>query len=179
MTVYIIYAAVFYIASKYIDVKKLVPLLLVCLLLQVADLSELIGEKHEFYSTAYEDHISDFDDPIFLAVVDRYKHFVFSYDNMIRIMDAAYYAYKHDMTLNRFYYARDNHEQVDAAFEGYMEKAASGNPEADFIYMFDENNLPSYQNLPLHFYYLHGSRFGVKDPIDGLEELSLDDIGLE
>lgn len=171
VTLYIIFAGIFYIISKYLNVKVLIPLMLACIILQTADLSDVIKEKHDMFSQKYEEHVSDFDDPVFLAVVNRYKRFIFSYDNVIRIMDAAYYAYKHDMTLNRFYYARDNRAQVEEALEEYIEKAASGNPEADFIYMFDENNLSDYRYLPLHFYYLHGSIFGVRDPIEGLEEL--------
>ncbi|MBO6137459.1 MAG: hypothetical protein J6O71_02510 [Lachnospiraceae bacterium] len=176
VVVYIIFAGVFYLLSKYVDSRRLIPLLLICLLLQAADLSDIIRDKHSFFSESHEEHVSDFDDPVFLAVVDRYDRFIFSYDNVIRIMDAAYYAYKHGMTLNRFYYARDNHEQVETALNDYLEKAASGRPEADLIYMFDENNLPDYIHLPLHFYYLHGSIFGVVEPIDGLEEFCLEDL---
>ena len=171
VVVYIIFAGVFYILSKYVNYRSLIPLLLLCLLLQAADLSDVIRDKHSFFSESHEEHVSDFDDPLFLAVVDRYDRFIFSYDNVIRIMDAAYYAYKHGMTLNRFYYARDNHDQVESALVEYLKKAASGEPEADFIYMFDENNVIDYFDLPLHFYYLHGSIFGVKEPIPGLEEL--------
>ena len=171
VSVYIIFAGIFYILSKYVGYRALIPLFLICLLLQAADLSDTIRDKHSFFSESHEEHVSDFDDPVFQAVADRYKHFIFSYDNVIRIMDAAYYAYKHDMTLNRFYYARDNHAQVEASLNDYLKKAASGDPEADFIYMFDENNLEDNIHLPLHFYYLHGSIFGVKEPISGLEEL--------
>ena len=171
VVVYIVFAGVFYILSKYVNYRGLIPLLLICLLLQAADLSDTIKDKHNFFSESHEEHVSDFDDPVFLAVVDRYDRFIFSYDNVIRIMDAAYYAYKHGMTLNRFYYARDNRRQVETALEDYLKKAASGEPEADFIYMFDENNLKDYIQLPLHFYYLHGSIFGVTEPINGLEEL--------
>ena len=170
VVVYIVFAGIFHILSKYINSRSLIPLLLVCLLIQTADLSDTIRDKHKFFSETHEEHVSDFDDPVFLAVADRYDRFIFSYDNVIRIMDAAYYAYKHDMTLNRFYYARDNRQQVEAALDDYLQKAASGEPEADFIYMFDENNLADNFHLPLHFYYLHGSIFGVKEPINGLEE---------
>ncbi len=171
VVMYIFFAAAFYFISKYLNTRILIPLVLFCLVFQIIDLSGVIKGKHDWYSAEYEEHVSDFDDPVFLAVADRYDHFIFSYDNVIRIMDAAYYAYKHDMTLNRFYYARDNGDQINAALDEYIEKAASGNPEADCIYMFDEKNLADYYYLPLHYYYLHGSIFGVSEPIEGLEEL--------
>ncbi len=173
VVVYIVLAGVIYVLSGYLDRRALYPMVILCIVLQLVDLSGVIREKHDRYTAYCEEHVSDFDDPLFAAVSDRYYHFVFTFDNNIRIMDAAYYAYKHGMTLNRFYFARDNAAQTEEVLEEYMKKAASGEPEADFIYMFDENNLPEYSELPLHFYYLHGSRFGVKEPIPGLEELKL------
>ena len=57
------------------------------------------------------------------------------------IMDTAYYAYYHDMTLNNYYYARSYDTQIEKEIARYRDEIAKGMIREDVIYIFREQDL--------------------------------------
>ena len=89
------------------------------------------------------------------------------------VMTTAYYAYANNMTLNRYYYARDIDKQIEKNLEVYVEELHNQKPEENCIYLFDEGTVKDYKDSGLHFYEISRWIFGTKDSIEGLTELKL------
>ncbi len=170
--VYILMTGTFGILSRRGKESFTVPAVLLCLLIQLFDLSGVLGSKYTLFHSQFKEIPTDFDDPALMAVMDRYDHFIFTYDDLLFTMDTAYFAYQHDMTLNKFYYARNNDEDVKAELTRSMDAVSEGHPAGDVIYLFNEESMEKYRDTVLHFYLTDGKILGTAEAVPGLEEIN-------
>ena len=155
--------------AKYFKENIAVLIICFCAFLQIFDLSYAIADKKNSLVTEKKAH-SDLDSLEDSGHIKDYKHIVMTYDDNIDMNDLAYFAYKNNLTINRYYFARDINEEINENLEEYRKKLIQGQIPKDCIFVMKEKNLPDWSIFDLHFYYLDGSYIGVADPIDGLEE---------
>lgn len=168
----IIIASVAVISKKF--KKQTVSLLIsFCLLLQLVDLSTMISQKREIYSDGDKSYTSIWDTGEINQVIDHYDHFILMLNDNDLVMTTAYYAYANNMTLNRYYYARDIDKQIEKNLEVYVEGLLNQKPEENCIYLFDEETVKDYKDSGLHFYEISRWIFGTRDSIEGLTELKI------
>lgn len=78
--------------------------------------------------------------------------------------------WKNDRTVNNFYFARSIAELVK---EGRDNALASLSPENSFIFSSDE--MTDWKKYNLHYYAIDGIIVGYVDPIEGFDEINIDD----
>jgi hypothetical protein len=170
---YIIMIASIAVISKKFKKQTVSLFLTFCLILQLFDLSTMISEKRESYSDKDKSYTSIWDTEEINQVIGRYDHFVLMLNDNDLVMTTAYYAYANNMTLNRYYYARDIDKQIEKNLEIYVQQLHNQKPEENCIYLFDEATVKDYRDSGLHFYEISRWIFGTKDIIKGLKELKL------
>ena len=146
---------------------------LICAALQIYDVSEYAARQHERFSLDYEEDFCHLDTPELTDNIDRYSHIVMTYGNLLSEIDFAHFAMRYNLTMNRFYFARDIDGPVNEKIDSYINDLADGRAESDVIYIFSEEQLEEWtadKRFPLHFYELHGTIIGVSEPLEGLEE---------
>lgn len=116
-------------------------ILAVGLLLQLIDVSKMIWEKQNYFMKSEQSYESLWEEIDTEKDLEEYKHFVFMYLENDWIMDTAYYAYYHDMTLNHYYYARSYDTQIEKEIVRYRDEIAKGMIREDVIYIFREQDL--------------------------------------
>ncbi|MCR4907865.1 MAG: DUF6311 domain-containing protein [Lachnospiraceae bacterium] len=171
VSVYILITGAFAVLSRKGKEALVVPAVLICVLIQLFDISGAVGERFKFFHSEFREIPTDFDDPKLMAVMDRYRHFIFTYDDLLFTMDTAYFAYLNRMTLNKFYYARNNDEDVKAELTRSMDAVREGHPAKDVIYLFNEETFKEYKSSVLHFYLIDGKILGTAEAVPGLDEL--------
>ena len=119
----------------------LTVILAVGLLLQLIDVSKMIWEKQNYFMKSEQSYESLWEEIDTEKDLEEYKHFVFMYLENDWIMDTAYYAYYHDMTLNHYYYARSYDTQIEKEIVRYRDEIAKGMIREDVIYIFREQDL--------------------------------------
>lgn len=163
--------------KKSAAVKLFSVLLITCLALQAVDFSGWIMEKQEKYYGAQKTYRTVWDE---LALPDelwsRYDGFVNYEDDVSFNMGTAYFAMRHKMTVNSFYFARDIDEKINATRDEYTAGILSGNADRGKIYVLDRESYERFKDTGLYFYKTRKCVFGVKDKIEELEELKAEDL---
>lgn len=136
------------------------------LLLQFVDASKMIGEKQNYFMKTEQTYEPFWNQMEEVGSLSQYKHFVFMYPENDWMMDTAYYAYFHDMTLNHYYYARSYEKQIMNQIEQYYNELAQGMIRDDVIYIFRENDIsgnPIPEELQLTEFENHviGTKYGL------------------
>lgn len=142
-------------------------------ILQCVDLSPLMAEKHERFAKYYKPYVTDWD---VAEIPDTYRRFVSYEDDVTFLMELGYYASKHDMTLNRFYFARNIDETVSKYEDEISGELQRGEIREDTVYIFDLPHYEQFKESGLHFYPSQKCVFGTKEPISGREELTLENL---
>ncbi len=83
-------------------------------------------------------------------------------------MDYAYFAVRHGLTLNRFYFARNIDSLVEQELELERERIIKGDARGDCIYVMKKDNIAAWMCPELYYYDLRGSIICVRDPVPGL-----------
>lgn len=83
----------------------------------------------------------------------------------------ADWALDNGYSLNDFYFARDNTE----TFSEYVVQALTS-PENNQLFIFKENDFFTAKKYRLHYYEVDGVIAGLKEPLDGYQELLMDDM---
>ncbi|MBQ2454387.1 MAG: hypothetical protein II497_08055, partial [Lachnospiraceae bacterium] len=68
----------------------------------------------------------------------------------------SYYAYKHGMTTNDFYYARPIGDKVNGTREELMADMREGRYDDSLLYVLGEDTLPLYRDFDLNIYEVAG-----------------------
>jgi len=145
------------------------------LVLQVVDFSGWIKEKSDKYKDAQATYRTVWDE---ITLPDDYAHFVvFEKDNSFQ-MQTAYYAMRHGMDQNNFYFARDIDDYIQAGLAAYKSDISAGAAAEDTIYVFDRETYEEMKNNELHFYMTRKCIFGVKNEIAGMSEVTESDVEL-
>ena len=180
VAVYLIYAFAFWAVAKYgkelIGVKAAIAaayaLTLLCLLVQARDMRPYLSSFKAELSKEFKPNHCDLDDPVMTANIDHYSHIVMTYDDQIEDMDYAHYAYKHGLTMNRFYFARSVSHAVKAEVERVRSDAEKGQLPSDYIVLLNEENYYIWKDYPVNIYKLDGTWVAVKEPVPGLDTYS-------
>ena len=135
------------------------------LLLQLFDVSKMVFEKQNYFMKTEQTYESLWDE-MDAENIANYKHFVFMYLENDWIMDTAYYAYYHDMTLNNYYYARSYDTQIEKEIARYRDEIAKGMIREDVIYIFREQDLqelsvPKELQLTEFDGHIIGTKYGI------------------
>ena len=149
-------------------------ILLICVI-QIFDLSEMIIHKREVYalndetySNIWEKYVGD--------KIDGYERFIMFTDHIQAYINVGYYSYMHDKKMSRFYFARDIDEAVTKNLDVYSEALHRGESKDDEIYVFWKDGYKEYVDCGLHFYNIKYIVFGTKNRVEGLEEVSVEEL---
>lgn len=170
--VYLLMLVGIYGISRYTKRNLALAILAVCVMVQLYDISPYILKKRENFAkteVTYESFWNRLDKLETANAMDGYSHFIITFDDVTTFMDTAYYAYHHDMTLNRFYYARNNEEDVSRTLERYIDELYCGKSRADCIYVFNQKTYRENSNADLHFYTMGDLIIGTREELGGLE----------
>ena len=158
-------------------VKAVSALLLVCLVLQAVDFSGWIVEKQGKYYMAQKTYRTVWDElDLPDEVWSRFDGFVNYEDDTSFNMGTAYFAMRHELTVNSFYFARDIDEKINETRDGYTAGIMAGEADPGKIYVLDRETYERFKDTGLHFYKTRKCVFGVKNEIEELEELKAEDL---
>ncbi|MCR4589554.1 MAG: DUF6311 domain-containing protein [Lachnospiraceae bacterium] len=149
--------------------KKVMPALclVLCLIVQIMDMSPQIYAKYEKFTKPGKHWNQDLSNPALEAHMDRYDHIVVVPDNSRIVERSAFFAVKNDLTVNRFYFARDIDEETEKMLEYYHELCREGRAPDDVIFVFDEETYDQWKaDTDLHFYDLTGTIIGIAEEIE-------------
>lgn len=153
----------------------LIMLLFICVTVHLLDFEPWIKYKNEHYYEAQQSYRTIWDE---IELLEGYSRFVSFEENHSILMQTAYYALRHHMTVNRFYFARDIEEILSEADEKVkdmlMHEYAAA--DADTLYVFDRDSYEDMKDCGLYFYPTRKCIFGVKNKIEGMKELEAADI---
>ncbi len=153
----------------YMSKKKIMPavVLVICLCLQLLDLSQIISAKHDKFTSPGKDWDQDLDNPALSEHMDRYDHIVLVTDDSWIIERVAFFAMEHDITVNRFYFARDIDDEIEDVINDYHEQCKTPEAPDNVIFVFDKETLEQWKkDTDLHFYDLTGTIIGIRDEIN-------------
>ena len=174
----VIYIIIFS-AGRFLERQSARYITLICALalaLQAFDYSAWMMKKHDKYGDAQKTYRTVWDE---IELPGGYEGFVMFEDDNSFIMGTAYYAMRHDMWLNSFYFARDIDSLLQEEREKNLEDLRSGRADPGKIYVFDRQTYEDMKDCGLFFYRTRKCAFGVAERIEGMEELrpeELDDI---
>ncbi len=131
------------------------------LILQLVDLSGEIAHKQEYFNKT-QVFAGTFDRPVIEQIVAGKEEFILMDASAEMMMDAGYYAFRHHMSMNRFYYARDIDAQIDAQTELYREELLEGNARDSAVYVFAAEDFVGAAYPDLVFYESGEHVIGVK-----------------
>lgn len=172
---YFIYIGIFKIISGMKRYAVCVVVIILGIVLQFADLSDYIKQTHERMVVSSEEYSNLWD----LRVGDKldgYKHFVLFSDSIIIYQNVGYYAYENGMDMNRFYFARDIDKQIEEQLDEHRRELENGVMRDNTVYVMTEDDYKLYKDCGLYFYPLKYMVFGTNKRIDGLKEVSSDDL---
>lgn len=149
--------------------RKALAVIIVCLILQAADLSPYAAERHRLF-TGDTSYGCILDTPEINYAMGNYRHIVLTFDNNDLIMNCSYYAYLHGKTMNRFYFARDIDDQTEEQLAKYLTDARAGHPAGDCLFIMDEDTMDEWSSAGLNFYRYGNLILGSAEPISGLEK---------
>jgi hypothetical protein len=155
--------------------RTLTILMVFVLVIQVADMMPYLKDRHATY--AKPDMI--YDDPLEKselmnkAAAGR-THIIMDMEDDVGLDQSQavnYYAYRHDMTTNDFYYARPIGDKVRKTRQSLKSDMENGDYDDNLLYIIGADRLPDYKDYDLHFYDLNGRYLAVHDRIEGFEEV--------
>lgn len=111
----------------------------VAILLQGADMSKTLAEKHEYFTSDYSVELM-WDEPALSELTEGKDEFLFMYtDNDLTLL-TAYYGYLHGMKQNNYYFARDIDEQVQFNIDRIFEELEGGAVREGAVYILKEED---------------------------------------
>lgn len=163
----VVYVIIVYAVQLAVQCKKtkiIVPVLVICSILQIIDLQYFyknsnIPEREAMYESEAWDYLAE-----------KYKKV-----NIIGELDEAtylnfgWYMAKNHFSTTQFHIARLNSEEIQQEINVSISDLKSGNPSEDTIYIF--NNTFYYNDYGLHLYDLDGLYIGISEQLNFIEEL--------
>lgn len=160
--------------------KQAIIFLIICVAIQISDLSGAMFNKHNYYSNEIV-----YTPKIKLNIWDelskqKYKHMVFLYDmesispESNILWDLSNFAVSNNITVNDNYVARKNPEDINKLKSNYIDELKNGNVRDDTIYIFGEaknQDILMSLDYPLNYYIDGGMIFGVKNDIPNAQDI--------
>ena len=167
---YLLMISSVYVLYRYSARLSFFIILFICVFLQFADIFPYAKEKHSVYF-ANRYYMNVFDQTALNRLIQGYRHIVLVDDNVTAMMACADYAYRYDMTLNRFYFARDINDRINERLDRY--RTGQEDKEGVLFIFYDRAQLSDWLEAGLHFYEYgsDGIVLGSEIPLFGLEEL--------
>jgi len=144
-----------------------VVFIILCLVLQFIDMSKTVASRHEKFTAYAKPLKGDLENEALKTRIGQYDRIVFVTDDQFSMERAAYFAAKHGLTVNKYYFARSIDEEVGETLKQYHDECASGNAPGNVIFIFDEESMEEWRkDTDLHFYDLTGTIVGLSDEIN-------------
>ena len=134
----IILCALWYVAKRF-DKKWMKAIFTIAVILQIFEVSGIAKEYHEKYAKDYE-YKSVWSSLESLRVVNDKEEFVFMYGDSDIMMDTAFYAYKHGMSQNSYYYARTIYDEINENIAQWSEEFLNGDLSDKVVYVFRDED---------------------------------------
>lgn len=172
--VYLIIILASIIVYKFIGRRSSNIIMVIVLIVQYCDISGVLEKKYENFSQniVYNSALSDTKFWNKFADSGIYKHVILSqsFGSLPEEMgySIANYALDHNMTLNSFYFARDN-----KTVENENRENSYANPNDSEMFFFWESNAFEILKHDLHYYSADGVIVGTVNEVPGLEEQSV------
>ena len=159
----------------YIRKEVKVTILAGCFLLQLYDMKDVLVQKRAMFGTKIENE-SVLQSEAWQTIAEQgnIKHITFMSEfvpDQKLLFSFADYATDNDMTINDFYFARPMGDAVETA-----RQEAIANAKEDSLFVFYRKESQNCQNYDLHYYEIDGLIVGCKNPIEGLEELTIQEL---
>ncbi len=135
VSVYVLMTAIFVCMDRMMRRSVQIIALTLALIIQVGDLSGEIKDKQAYVNSPQE-YADSWEDMTLQQIIAGKSEFILMDTTTIVMMQSAYHAFKHHMSINRFYYARNIDEQVDAQAEAYRKELLDGNARETAVYLF-------------------------------------------
>lgn len=170
--IYVIMLITVLLLYRSINNKKLAVLIMtVCTIVQIYDIHiVLTGKKESFtqeYIYEYESELADQDFWNQLGAVSDIRHVYFSKTVKANLYTFADWAFHHNKTLNRFYFARQaGAKTIDKNMEAALQKA-----DDDSIFIFSENDSIVTEKYDFNYYAAEGFIIGYAGKLDFAEAL--------
>lgn len=117
--------------------RKSMKIVIFCLalIIQIVDLSPEIVSKQLYFNRRQTFNSMWEATPLQQILTDKEEFIVMDSSSWV-MMDTAYYAFKHDMKTNVFYFARDIDDKINAQRAEYEQELLEGNAREDAVYVF-------------------------------------------
>ena len=135
--------------------------MLLALALQITDLGGEIPKKQAYFNRE-QSYQCMFEDPKMQQIMGDKTEFIIMDSTTMMMMEVAYYAQKHHLATNRFYYARNIDPQVEAQTEIYREELRGGKTRASAVYIFKKEGFVNAAYPELVCYEIGEHIMGVK-----------------
>lgn len=153
---YLIFTAVLALMAKLEGKKTAIIAVMFCLGVQMLDLRDYAGMKHNIFAEKVE-YTSPLSDPAWDKLAESSSEIIFvplkgNYlENMTMYFSFAKYACDHNMTLSSFYLARASYENMAQYAEEQLELLRSGKSSPEKLYIFtDENEVPGREDVEVY-----------------------------
>lgn len=135
VSVYVLMLAVFVCMDRCMRRPLQGIALILALLIQLVDLSGEIRGKQAYFNVKQE-YADSWEDATLRQIIAGKSEFILMDSTTLVMMHSAYHAFKHHMSINRFYYARNIDAQVDVQVEKYRRELLDGNARETAVYLF-------------------------------------------
>lgn len=154
--------------------KVTIPILIICSIIQFADISEILILKNKRFNTMVE-YNSNLKADIWQEISNKgYEHIVFMDDTILydyeqpksNLWALSKYAVDNNMSISNCFLARKDIEAIDNTKFSYIEDLEKGIVKDKTIYISYNINSILKKEYPLNYYYINNFVIGLKDKID-------------
>lgn len=154
--------------------KATILILIICSIVQFADISEVLIRKNKGFDTIVE-YNSNLKSDIWQEISNKgYEHIVFMDDTILydyeqtksNLWALSKYAVDNNLTINNCFLARKDIEAINNTKFSYIEDLEKGIVKDKTIYISYDINSILKKEYPLNYYYINNFIIGLKDKID-------------
>lgn len=176
VTIYIIILCSLGIICKFCVKRMATVILFACLLLQIYDIHEELGRRHEKFAqrVTYDSRLKDTEFWDSIAENPEIKHIVFTNLSLDRASMFSFTNWVTDCnkTVNTFFFPRT----IDSIRQN-LDDAYDNLSRENLYIFFDSNKLDCVEHA-LHYYFIDNYIVGYVNPIEGYEEFDVHDLTL-
>ncbi|MBQ7582251.1 MAG: hypothetical protein IJU25_05480 [Lachnospiraceae bacterium] len=153
VSVYVLMLAVFVLIDRMVRRPVQVVALLLALLVQIIDLSGTIMDKQAYFNRE-QVYADPWDQGELQQIIAGKTEFILMKSQTMMMMQSAYHAFKHHMSINRFYYARNIDDKIEEQTEQYRQELLEGQARPAAVYVFEKEGFDgsAYPDLIVYEY---------------------------
>lgn len=170
------------------EIKKALFVLLICLILQVSDISGYISSRADMFKN--DNYISKLNSPAWNNLSQNFDHIVFIankgssdyyylnyYYDTKTIFDITKYALENNMTINDSYVARRDVDAINSYQASEWQNIINHNANQDTLYLFPTIPFEALQNDYLDLYQIDGFIVGTKNQLTS-QKIDIDNVSI-